>query len=70
MHAHPLTASSLNLPDDVFEPGEVKPTRPLKRPVANGTTPAPSKKRTASTEVCRAMIEIYVIYQPLPDNQR
>ncbi|KAI1184444.1 Poly(A) polymerase central domain-containing protein [Nemania serpens] len=41
---------NLNLPDDVFEPGEVKPTRPLKRPVANGTTPAPSKKRTASTE--------------------
>ncbi|KAI0901953.1 Poly(A) polymerase [Annulohypoxylon nitens] len=35
-----------NLPDDVFEPGEVKPTRPLKKAVA--------MKRNASSEVCRA----------------
>lgn len=67
---HPLNASSLNLPNDVFEPGEAKPMRPLKRPVANGTVPVLSKKRNAPTEVCRAMIETYLIYQPLPDNPR
>ncbi|KAI1374682.1 Poly(A) polymerase [Hypoxylon crocopeplum] len=41
-----------NLPDDVFEPGEVKPTRPLRKVAANGT-PAPvgQKKRNASSEV-------------------
>ncbi|KAI1847801.1 hypothetical protein JX265_009229 [Neoarthrinium moseri] len=35
---------NINLPEDVFEPGEVKPTRPLKKPSApNGTKrPAPS----------------------------
>lgn len=41
-----LILRSTNLPDDVFEPGEVKPTRPLKKPVA--------MKRNASSEVCRA----------------
>ncbi|OTA95121.1 hypothetical protein M434DRAFT_69908 [Hypoxylon sp. CO27-5] len=38
------TVKNTNLPDDVFEPGEVKPTRPLKR--------AAAMKRNASSEVC------------------
>ena len=41
-----LIIFSTNLPDDVFEAGEVKPTRPLKKAVA--------MKRNASSEVCRA----------------
>ncbi|KAM0819247.1 putative Poly(A) polymerase central domain-containing protein [Seiridium cardinale] len=37
---------NINLPDDVFEPGEVKPTRPLKRPGApNGATSQRTTKR-------------------------
>ncbi|KAI0117563.1 Poly(A) polymerase [Hypoxylon sp. NC0597] len=36
------TVKNTNLPDDVFEPGEVKPTRPLKR--------AAAMKRNASSE--------------------
>ncbi|KAI5863241.1 Poly(A) polymerase [Durotheca rogersii] len=41
-----------NLPDDVFEPGEVKPTRPrLARKTATNAGPAPPpKKRNASSE--------------------
>ncbi|KAI0399586.1 Poly(A) polymerase central domain-containing protein [Xylaria palmicola] len=39
-----------NLPDDVFEAGETKPTRPVKKAVANGTAPAPQRKRNAPTE--------------------
>ncbi|KAH9898839.1 Poly(A) polymerase [Xylariomycetidae sp. FL2044] len=38
-----------NLPDDVFEPGEVKPKRPLRKIVANGN-PAGQRKRTAPSE--------------------
>lgn len=38
-----------DLPDDVFEPGEVKPVKPAKKKAPNGN-PAP-KKRNA-TEVC------------------
>ncbi|KAJ2974466.1 hypothetical protein NUW58_g8649 [Xylaria curta] len=38
------------LPDDVFEPGETKPARPLKRPAANGTAPTTQRKRNAPTE--------------------
>ncbi|KAI0976428.1 Poly(A) polymerase central domain-containing protein [Xylaria arbuscula] len=41
---------NINLPDDVFEPGEVRPTRPLRKPAANGTATANQKKRTAPTE--------------------
>ncbi|KAI0875059.1 Poly(A) polymerase central domain-containing protein [Hypoxylon argillaceum] len=41
---------NLNLPDDVFEPGEAKPTRPVKRPAANGTAPVVQRKRNAPTE--------------------
>ncbi|KAI1412924.1 Poly(A) polymerase [Hypoxylon sp. FL1857] len=37
------TVKNTNLPDDVFEPGEVKPTRPLKRAAA-------AMKRNASSE--------------------
>ncbi len=46
---------STNLPDDVFEPGEVKPMRPLRKVAANGNTTAAlgPKKRNASSEVCR-----------------
>ncbi|KAI2612479.1 Poly(A) polymerase [Hypoxylon fragiforme] len=41
-----------NLPDDVFEPGEVKPMRPLRKVAANGNTTAAlgPKKRNASSE--------------------
>lgn len=48
-----LTAqfTSWALPDDVFEPGEVKPTRPLKKKPGDGTNGA--KKRKAPNEVCR-----------------
>jgi hypothetical protein len=35
---------SCDLPDDVFGPGEVKPSRPQKKKMANGAT----KKRSAS----------------------
>ncbi|KAI8947329.1 Poly(A) polymerase central domain-containing protein [Xylaria longipes] len=41
---------SINLPDDVFESGETKPTRPLKRPAANGTAPTTQRKRNAPAE--------------------
>lgn len=41
---------SWNLPDDVFEPGEIKPTRPLKKKAAEGMNGM--KKRKAPTEVC------------------
>lgn len=43
-----LTDYSITLPDDVFAPGEVKPTKPLKRkaPMTNGDLPM--KKRGAS----------------------
>ncbi|KAI3337628.1 Poly(A) polymerase [Xylariaceae sp. AK1471] len=45
---------NVNLPDDVFEPGEIKPTRPLKKPAANGTAAAAAaaaqRKRNAPTE--------------------
>ncbi|KAI0481049.1 Poly(A) polymerase [Xylariaceae sp. FL0804] len=37
---------NINLPEDVFEPGEVKPTRPLRKVAANGVT----QKRSAPTE--------------------
>ncbi|KAI1082189.1 Poly(A) polymerase central domain-containing protein [Whalleya microplaca] len=41
-----------NLPDDVFEPGEVKPTRPLRRVAANGNPASGHRKRNApSSEV-------------------
>lgn len=46
-----ISFDSWNLPDDVFETGEVKPTRPLKKRPADGTNGA--KKRKAPTEVCR-----------------
>ncbi|KAJ1337456.1 poly(A) polymerase [Microdochium nivale] len=36
-----------NLPDDIFEAGETKPTRPLKKQAANGTAAANLKKRAA-----------------------
>lgn len=36
-----------NLPSDVFEAGETKPTRPLKKQPANGTAAANVKKRAA-----------------------
>jgi len=42
-----LLSNSSDLPADLFEEGEVKPTRPQKKKTANGT----SKKR-AATEVC------------------
>ncbi|KAI1489195.1 Poly(A) polymerase pla1 [Biscogniauxia mediterranea] len=38
-----------NLPDDVFEPGETKPTRPLRKAAMNGA-PGGQKKRSAPTE--------------------
>ncbi|KAI0118606.1 Poly(A) polymerase central domain-containing protein [Nemania sp. FL0031] len=41
---------NLNLPDDVFEPGEVKPTRPLKKPAVNGAAAVTQRKRNAPTE--------------------
>ncbi|KAJ8107887.1 hypothetical protein ONZ43_g6594 [Nemania bipapillata] len=41
---------NINLPDDVFEPGEVRPTRPLKRPAVNGTAQVAQRKRNAPTE--------------------
>ncbi|KAI8628576.1 Poly(A) polymerase [Xylariaceae sp. FL1651] len=41
---------NINLPDDVFEPGEIKPTRPLKKPAANGAATAAQRKRNAPTE--------------------
>ncbi|KAI1435737.1 Poly(A) polymerase central domain-containing protein [Xylaria sp. CBS 124048] len=40
---------NINLPDDVFEAGEIKPCRPLKKPVVNGAT-ATQRKRNAPTE--------------------
>ncbi|KAF3060021.1 Poly(A) polymerase pla1 [Daldinia childiae] len=41
-----------NLPDDVFEPGEVKPARPrpVRKIVANGDSTVSQKKRNASSE--------------------
>ncbi|PSR78722.1 Poly(A) polymerase central domain-domain-containing protein [Coniella lustricola] len=39
-----------SLPDDVFEAGEVRPTRPLKRKAPDGTNGV--RKRKAPTEVC------------------
>jgi len=42
-----IVHNSCELPDDLFEEGEVKPARPQKNKKANGTT----KKRPA-TEVC------------------
>ncbi|KAI1659621.1 Poly(A) polymerase [Daldinia decipiens] len=41
-----------NLPDDVFEPGEVKPARPrpVRKIVANGDAGVGQKKRNASSE--------------------
>ncbi|KAI0432219.1 hypothetical protein F5Y09DRAFT_302462 [Xylaria sp. FL1042] len=42
---------NINLPEDVFEPGEVRPTRPLRKPAPNGTTaPVTQRKRNAPTE--------------------
>ncbi|TRX88518.1 hypothetical protein FHL15_010557 [Xylaria flabelliformis] len=41
---------NINLPEDVFEPGETKPARPLKKPTANGTAPTTQRKRNAPTE--------------------
>ncbi|KAI0512777.1 Poly(A) polymerase central domain-containing protein [Xylaria bambusicola] len=41
---------NINLPEDVFEPGEIRPARPLKKPVANGTAPITQRKRNAPTE--------------------
>ncbi|KAI0019020.1 Poly(A) polymerase [Xylariomycetidae sp. FL0641] len=41
---------NVHLPDDVFEPGESKPTRPLRKPAANGAPPAAQRKRNAPTE--------------------
>jgi len=35
---------SYDLPDDVFEPGETKPTRPKKKPIV--------RKRSLEQEVC------------------
>jgi len=61
MSSYSVTFST-DLPDDVFEPGEVKPTRPLRKPATNGTaapataTATGPKKRNAPTEVCRVMI--------------
>jgi len=45
-----LIPSSIDLPDDVFEPGEVKPTKPVKRkaPAANGN---PAMKKRSSSDV-------------------
>jgi poly(A) polymerase len=42
--------TSFDLPDDCFDPGEVKPARPQKKKAMNGTT----KKRSA-TEVCELL---------------
>ncbi|KAI1772502.1 Poly(A) polymerase [Hypoxylon cercidicola] len=39
-----------NLPDDVFEPGEVKPMRPARRVAANGNPAVGQKRRNASSE--------------------
>ncbi|TGJ84641.1 hypothetical protein E0Z10_g4092 [Xylaria hypoxylon] len=41
---------NINLPEDVFEPGEIRPARPLRKPVANGTAPVTQRKRNAPTE--------------------
>lgn len=41
---------SWSLPDDVFERGEIKPTRPLKKKSADGANGL--KKRKAANEVC------------------
>ena len=61
-----LKHSSINLPDDVFEPGEVRPTRLLKKPAANGTAPIIQKKRNAPTEVCRELMGvIYAVSAPV-----
>ncbi|OIW33788.1 Poly(A) polymerase [Coniochaeta ligniaria NRRL 30616] len=46
MSVHHMRA--MDLPDDVFEPGEVKPSKPSKKKAPNGT-PAP-KKRNATEE--------------------
>jgi hypothetical protein len=46
---------SINLPDDVFEPGEVKPTRPLKKPGTNGVPLQKNMKRPAPSDVCRVI---------------
>ncbi|KAI1810917.1 Poly(A) polymerase [Poronia punctata] len=45
---------STNLPDDVFEPGEVKPARPLKRAAGNGVAPATTKTRADSNSTANA----------------
>jgi hypothetical protein len=39
------------LPDDVFEPGEVKPTKAAKRKAENGEADGPTKRRNAP-KVC------------------
>ncbi|KAI1326022.1 Poly(A) polymerase central domain-containing protein [Xylariaceae sp. FL0255] len=41
---------NINLPNDVFEPGEAKPARPLKRPATNGTAAPSQKKRNAPSD--------------------
>ena len=39
----------IDLPDDVFEPGEVKPQKPSKKKAPNGI---PAQKKRTATEVC------------------
>jgi len=51
-----------NLPSDVFEAGETKPTRPLKKQPANGTAAANVKKRAAPLDVCNSFYVAYKHY--------
>ncbi|CAJ2506836.1 Uu.00g080220.m01.CDS01 [Anthostomella pinea] len=41
---------NINLPDDVFEPGETKPSRPLRKAAPNGSMAGGQRKRNAPTE--------------------
>ncbi|KAI0123850.1 Poly(A) polymerase pla1 [Xylariales sp. AK1849] len=43
-------ARNVNLPDDVFDAGEVRPARPLKRPTANGAGAQRTMKRPAPSD--------------------
>lgn len=45
---------SYNLPDDVFAPGEIKPSRPRKKSITKKTDPSAKKRRLESSgvEVC------------------
>lgn len=49
LHADCRDSYSFALPDDVFAPGETKPTRPLKK---KGVQPPNGAKRKSPAEVC------------------